>query len=344
MLGYFLISARLPGGEPARQMCERAIELGRVIEARGWDQHPERLHATPSAPETINARSARVYGYDFERLSFDSGYEPDSALPGAEEWRGYDANRRAQAWVLRHPGPPRPWLVCVHGYRMGEPWIDFSLFKPGLLHRKFGLNLLMPVLPLHGPRRIGRRSGDHYLDGDLLDLLFAQSQALWDLRRWLAWLLATEVDLAGGRAPQIGVYGVSLCGYNTGLLTGYEDGIDFGVALIPVMDFAEALWRVVPPAHRAYFEAHGLNEPRYRELLHPVSPLARPTRLGRYRRFVVAASADRIVPVAQPLLLARHWNVTPSWYQGSHLSIGRQAEPRAALEQAMQNAGWTPSA
>lgn len=334
ILGYFLISARLPGGDPARRMCERAIDLGRVLEARGWDDHPERLHLKPPVPEHLNVQSARIFGHDYERLSVDSLYVPDPVLPGAEEWASYLPNRRALAWVMRHPGPTRPWLVCIHGYRMGEPWLDFSLFNPGLLHHKFGLNLLMPVLPLHGPRRIGRRSGDQYLDGDLLDLLFAQSQALWDLRRWLAWLRATEQE------PQIGLYGVSLGGYNTGLLTGYERGIDFGVAAIPVVDFAEVLWRVVPPAHRAYFEAQGLNEARYRELLRPVSPLSRPTLLGRDRRFVVAASADRIVPVAQPLLLARHWAVAPSWYQGSHMSIGREHAPRAALELAMQNAGW----
>jgi hypothetical protein len=218
---------------------------------------------------------------------------------------------------------------------MGETWMDFGLFKPGLLHRKYGYNVLMPVLPLHGPRRVGRKSGDLYLDGDLLDLLFAQSQALWDLRRWLAWLRANE------DRPQIGVYGVSLGGYNTGLLTGYEKDLDFAVAGIPVIDFAQTLWRVIPPPHKRYFEARGLSEARYRELLRPVSPLTLGCKLPRDRRFVFAAAADRIVPVAQPAQLAAHWDVQTRWYQGSHMSIGNEHEPRATLEEAMRVAGWT---
>lgn len=340
VLGYFLLSARLPVGESARRMCERTLELGRVLDARDWIERPQAMHVTPPPPEQVTTETARVYGVNFEHLSVASGYQPDPALPGADDWNLHLPNRRAHAWMLRHPGPARPWLVCVHGYRMGEPWIDFPLFRPALLHQKFGLNLLMPVLPLHGPRRIGRLSGDQYLDGDLIDLLYAQSQALWDLRRWLAWLRATESELSVGSAPRIGVYGVSLGGYNTALLTGYEAGLDFAVAAIPVVDFADALWRLLPPAHRAYFGAQGLGESRYRELLRPISPLSLPTRLAPDRRFVVAATADRIVPVGQPLLLARHWEVTPSWYQGSHVSIGREHEPRAALELAMQRAGW----
>lgn len=334
MMGYFLIGARVPGGERARKMCDEAIALGHALDARGWNEYPEKLHRTPDAPDHVNAQNARSLGIDYERVSFESGFEPDESLPGASRWSAHYANRRATAWMLRHPGPTRPWVVCIHGYRMGLPWMDFGLFKPGLLHKKLGVNLLMPVLPLHGPRRIGRKSGDHYLDGDLLDLLFAQSQALWDLRRWLAWLRNNE------DRPQIGVYGVSLGGYNTGLLTGYESGLDFAIAGIPVIDFAETLWRVIPPPHREYFEARGLDEARYRELLRPVSPLTLPCRVARDRRFVFAANADRIVPVAQPAQLARHWEVDTRWYQGSHMSIGNEREPRATIEDAMRVSGW----
>lgn len=338
VMGYFLIVARVPGGGRAARMCDEAAELGQVLEDRGWLDDPGGLHLAPLAPDQVHSRPARCYGFDYERIGFESGFVPDPALPGAAAWSAQLPNRRAFAWMLRHPGPPRPWLMCIHGYRMGEPWIDFGLFKPGLLHRRLGLNLIMPILPLHGPRRVGRQSGDHYLDGDLLDLLFAQSQALWDLRRWLAWLRASQPR------PQIGVYGISLGGYNTGLLTGYESGIDFGVAAIPVTDFAETLWRVMPPPHRRYFEARGLTQERYRELLKPVSPLTRPTLLAPDRRFVIGASADRIVPVAQPALLARHWDVETQWYQGSHMSIAREREPGDALEEAIRRAGWEPGA
>lgn len=336
IMGYFLIGARVPGGRAAERMCDAALELNGVFESRGWFDDPRGLHPAPLAPDQVNARSERRLGLDYERLSFDSGFAPDPVLPGAAAWSHHHQNRRAVAWMFRHPGPPRPWLLCIHGYRMGLPLLDFRLFPPQVLHRRYGFNLLMPVLPLHGPRRVGLRSGDHYLDGDLLDLLFAQSQALWDLRRWIAWLRSEE-DRA-----RIGVCGVSLGGYNTGLLGGYESGLDFGVAWIPVVDLADALWRVIPPPHRRYFQARGLDEALYRRLLTPISPLSRPSLLAPDRRFVVAATADRIVPAAQPVLLARHWDVDTRWFQGSHMSVGHEREPREALREAARRAGWEP--
>lgn len=334
VMGFFLLSARVPGGQQAARMCEEAVALGQLIQQRGWDTHPETYHQTPVAPSQVNAQSARFQGVDYERISFESEFQPDPEIPGAAIWAQHHRNNRCNAWMLRHPGPPRPWLLCVHGYRMGELMTDFGMFNPRLLHRRMGLNLLMPTLPLHGPRKIGRLSGGHYLDGNLLELVLAQTQALWDLRRWLAWLRDIEDE------PQIGVYGVSLGGYNTGLLTGYDAGLSFGVAAIPVVDFAEVLWRVIPPLHRQYFESQGLSEPLYRELLKMVSPLTRPSLLPENGRHVVAASADRVVPAGHPAVLAKHWNVEPLWYQGAHLSVAYEFEPRMAPEQAIKNAGW----
>src|SRR5690348_4785709 len=153
----------------------------------------------------------------YERVSYPSAFMPDAELPGAGLWAQHQNNRQAVAWVMRHPGPPRPWLTCIHGYRMGEPWMDLLLFPPRWLHERLGLNLFMPVLPLHGPRRIGIRSGDQYLDGNPLDLLYAQAQALWDLRRGLAWLRSQEDK------PRVGVLGYSLGGYSASVLAQHDD-------------------------------------------------------------------------------------------------------------------------
>ncbi|MBI3172001.1 MAG: prolyl oligopeptidase family serine peptidase, partial [Hydrocarboniphaga effusa] len=267
-----------------------------------------------------------------------SGFVADPELPAAENWSKHHNNSQSIAWVLRHPGPPRPWLMCVHGYRMGEAWLDFMLFPPRWLHERLGLNLFIPVLPLHGPRRIGLRSGDHYLDGDPLDLLHAQTQALWDLRRALAWI-RTQED-----APRIGVMGYSMGGYNTALLVQYEDRLDFAIAGIPVIDYASALWRHIPSQYRDYFATHGLDLPRYRRLLHPVSPLARPPLLEREKLYIFAGVADRLVPPEQPLKLAAHWGVPIQWYQGAHLTFRGERVVSAHIEAAMQRANWPVSA
>lgn len=338
LLAYFVGFANIPGAEAIERIGKDAATLEALIEKRGWTDHPETLHPAPPAPDHVYVQQARIYGREYERLSYPSGFVADPELPAAENWGKHHNNHQSIAWVLRHAGPPRPWLLCVHGYRMGEAWLDFTLFPPRWLHERLGLNLFMPVLPLHGPRRIGLRSGDHYLDGDPLDLLHAQTQALWDLRRALAWIRSQE------DAPRIGVMGYSMGGYNTALLTQYERGLDFAIAGIPVVDYASALWRHIPSQYRDYFTAHGLDLPRYRRLLQPVSPLARPSLLERDQHYIFAGAADRVVLPEQALKLAAHWGVPIQWYQGGHLSFRGERVVRAHIEAAMQRANWPVSA
>ncbi|MFP5304722.1 MAG: alpha/beta hydrolase family protein [Gammaproteobacteria bacterium] len=334
LLGYFLCTARVPSGEDAGRMCDDAIRAEAVMRERGWDAEPERMLPRPAPPDETFIERARVWGFDHEVLRFDSGFMPPGELPGAERWLGYEDNRRCHVRLLRHPGPPRPWLLCLHGYRMGTAWLDLSLFSPAWLHQRLGLNLIQPVLPLHGPRRAGLRSGDQFLDGDLLDLLYAEMQALWDLRRTLAWLRTQE------ERPRIGVLGFSLGGYNAALLAAYESDLDFVVAGIPAVDFAATLWRFLPPLHLRYFASRGLDEAHYRRVLSVVSPLSRPPLVDRSRLHIFAAAGDRVVPPSQALTLSAHWQVVPTWYQGSHLSVRREPTTRAALAQALAGVGW----
>ncbi len=338
LLAYLAGTSRLPTADEIVRIGGDARRLEEVAGQRGWLEHPERLHAAPPAPERVYVQQARVYGWTYERVSYPSGFAPDPELPGADLWAQHQGNRQALGWVLRHPGPPRPWLVCVHGYRMGEAWLDFLLFPPRWLHERLGLNLFMPVLPLHGPRRVGLRSGDQYLDGNPLDLVHAQTQALWDLRRGLAWLRSQE------DGARIGLLGYSLGGYNAALLAQYDERLDFVVAGIPPSDLGAALWRHLPPSHREYFAAHGLDLERYRRLLKPVSPLARAPKVDRDRLYLFGGTADRLVLPDQTLALSKHWQVPVQWYQGAHLTFRSETVVRSHIEAAMQRAGWPVSA
>ena len=338
LLSYFVVSSHLPSADEIIRLGEDAKRLEDLARKRGWAERPETLHPAPPAPERVYVQQARVYGWTYERVSYPSGYVPDPELPGAEVWAQHQNNRQAVGWLLRHPGPPRPWLVCLHGYRMGEPWLDLMLFPPRWLHERLGLNVFMPIMPLHGPRRVGLRSGDQYLDGNPLDLLNAQVQALWDMRRALAWLRSQE------EKPRIGVLGYSLGGYNAALLAQYDDDLDFVIAGIPPSDWASTLWRHIPPAHRDYLAAHGLDLERYRQLLRPVSPLTLPPKLERERLYIFAGTADRLVLPDQSMALAKHWQVPIQWYQGAHLTFRHESVVSGHIEAAMQRAGWPVSA
>ena len=334
VLGYFVVSARMPNGALAERVVEDAQRLDALIQSRGWHQDPSPLHPPPSAPDQTWWEKGRTLGHDYDVLRFDSGFNPPDELPGAATWKTQRANQTCAVRIFKHPGPPRPWLMCVHGYRMGVPLLDLSLFSPSWLHHRLGLNLIQPILPLHGPRKTGARTGDHFLDGDPLDLLLAEMQSLWDLRRSLAWLCAQE------EKPRVGVLGYSLGGYNTALLAGYEAGLDFAIAAIPALDFPGLLWRHLPGEHLRYFSAGGFDLERYRRILAPVSPLSRPAAVDRERLMILGGTGDRLVPPSQPLLLAQHWGVPVQWYQGSHLSVRRERENSEIIKEALIRASW----
>jgi hypothetical protein len=334
VLGYFIASAKLPSGIEAERLCEQAQKLETDFRERGWDVDPTGFNPAPPPPEDVRINAQRDAGVDYELLSWDSGYAPDAELPVAAAYRDLPRNNRYAARVLRHPGVPRPWLLCIHGYRMGAPLLDFSLFNPQWLHHRLGFNLIQPILPLHGMRASGVRSGDQFLDGNPLDLVYAEAHCLWDLRRTLAWLRQQEEN------PRIGVYGLSLGGYNASLLASYDAGLDFVVAGIPVIDFASALYRFMPPSQLRYLAAKNMDEARYRTLLRVVSPLARPPLIAKEHLHIFAGTGDRIVLPHHPVQLARHWEVPINWFQGSHLSIRYEPMVAETLREAVLRADW----
>lgn len=336
LMGYFVGTARLPSGEAAAVACEQIDRVERVMQAAAWGQ-VDSFHAAPTAPETVDLTPAHAAGEAFESVEFASDYVPPVGLPGTPPWFTQPANGRCRLRVFRQPQPGRPWLLGLHGYRMGSDWLDLRLFRPGTLVHKLGYNLVLPTLPLHGARRVDRRSGDHFLDGDLMDLLFAQAQALWDLRRTVAWIRTQEPD------ARIGVLGYSLGGYNAALLAAHEPGLDFVVAGIPVADFAPVLWQHLPLSHQRYFAGRDLDEARYARLLEVVSPLARAPLLPVERLAIFAGSADRVVPPDQPLRLSRHWRVPINWYHGGHLTFRGESAVVETLRQVAEEAGWYPA-
>ena len=343
LLAYLSGTAHIPGGAAADRMCADLKSAAETLAARGQLENPAAYHRTPVAPREVRLRARRAAGHDFEELRFNSGYQPDLELPGAERHLSYKNNAEAAAWLFRRgaddAAPERPWLICIHGYRMGVHWQDFGLYRPAWLHERLRLNLMMPVLPLHGPRREGWRSGDAYLDHNFADMLHTHAQALWDIRRCIAWVRQQQPD------ARIGLLGFSLGGYTTALVAQYEAELDFAVACIPATDFASTLWRQVPPEHQRYYRERGVDEDFLRTVMAPVSPLSSPPLLSRDRCHIVAGVADRVVPPVEALKLAQHWQTPVHWYQGGHLSFRREPVVRETIENAMRAAGWAiPSA
>jgi dienelactone hydrolase len=315
--------------ERIRREIEQALALFRE---RGWLDDPASYHETPPPLDTPTLRRERAGRFEFEHLEFASGYEPRAEEPGRERWLLRHANRTAHAWVMRHSAPG-PWLVGIHGYEMGSARLDLAAFQANRLHHKHGLNVALPILPLHGPRKSGRRSGAGFLSGDFLDTVHAEAQAMWDIRRLLFWIRAQ------GGGP-IGVQGLSLGGYNTALLAALDGDLACAIAGIPATDFTRLLWLHGPPLQIPYAEHRGLVHADVRDVLSVVSPLALSPLVPKERRYIFAGLGDRLVPAEQVRDLWRRWERPRIvWYPGAHVTFRMHAAVERLLFDAFRESG-----
>jgi len=210
---------------------------------------------------------------------------------------------------------------------MGRRALDFAMFGARRLHRQFGVNVLLPVLPLHGPRAASG-SGGGFLGGDVLNTIHGMAQAMWDLRRILGWI-RSEGTLG------IGAYGVSLGGYAVSLLVTLED-LHCVVAGIPPSDFVGLGRDHSHPLIAALARYGGPPEDEVRTVHRVISPLAAPPRVPRANRYIFAGLADRMVPRKQVRDLWEHWErPRVAWYNGTHLSFVGEAEVAALLREAL---------
>lgn len=323
MLGYFVTTSRMPGPKRVPVIAGEVHEAVELMQKRGWLADPASYHVTPVAPVNFEIEQKTARGWDYQALRFRTAHIPDPQMPGRERWSGYEATHTVRARIFEHADGPRPWLMCIHGYRMGRPFLDFQLFSPRWLHYRLGFNLVMPLLPLHGHRKEGLRSGDGFFEGELLNLLHAEAQAVSDLRAIILWLREHR------EVPKLGVYGISLGGLNASLLACLEADIDSLVAGIPLVDPARVFELNAPTRLLRHFERQGVGVDMIRQLLTPISPLRMPCRVPAGNRAIIAGSQDRILPLEPILRLQEHWEGCPlHWYAGSHLSIRRESRVR----------------
>ena len=243
-------------------------------------------------------------------MSFDSGYTPHPGEPGAQRWRSYPGSRREYAMVLRH-SEPRPWLVCVHGTEMGRAGMDLTLFRAWHLHSDLGLNVVLPVLPMHGPRAKGLPRGAVFPGEDVMDDVHGTAQAVWDVRRILAWIRSQQPD------ARIGITGISLGGYIAALVASLDDDLTCAILGVPPSNLVDLLGRHSGlPADDPRRITIGLAQP----IGQMISPLSLQPRVQPQGRFIYAGVADRIVhPRQQVMGLWEHWGRPEvGWYHGGH--------------------------
>jgi dienelactone hydrolase len=312
------ILTELPHPQVLRRARAEAAEMAAFMADGGFHEDPVRYHRVPAPPDAERRSPARVYlgrsPTRYQTLAFSSGYEPHPGEPGGARWLLHPANHTVHAQLFEHAGGPRPWVVGVHGFGMGTPLVNFTVFQPERLHRELGWNVVMPSLPLHGRRGVGRFSGREVLAPDYLRIVHLLSQAVWDVRRVIAWIRAR-----GG--TEIALYGISLGAYVSALVCALEDDVAGVIAGIPAVDFPRLARDHEPRELRGYGADAQIDWEHVRAATHAVSPLAFPTRVPQGRRFIFAGTADRVSRPDQARALWRHWDRCEiHWFAGGHVA------------------------
>lgn len=327
MLGMRMFTPVGDAATPVRIDCE-VTEALEFYASRGWLSDPAGFFAAPPPLTDVISQPVTIRRQTMQMLNFDSGYEPHPGEPGRDRWLSYTANRREQALLLRH-SRPRPWVVCVHGALMGRGSVDLRLFRARHLHQTLGLNVLLPVMPLHGPRKI---KGAAWPGQDVLDDMHAAAQAVWDIRRLISWVRAQEPE------QKIGVNGMSLGGYVSSLVASVQDGLTCAVLGVPVADLLEVLGGngglpADDPRRQTLEKARPLGR--------MVSPLSLTPKVPMEGRFIYGGVADRLVnPRDQVLKLWEHWGRPEvHWYQGAHTGFFRSRPVQDFIDAALRQSG-----
>jgi len=320
--------------------ADRLVALEQVRSIYDRPEHytdPSTFFPEPGPIEPRVSRVRSIGGSDpgsVVDLTWPSQFEP--FCPEVRDiYLGHELNGTAAARLFLHAGRARPTAILVHGYRCGIFALEERLWPVQWLYER-GLDVALAVLPFHAVR--ARRGPPLFPSSDPRITNEGFRQTSLDLRG-----LARFFRDRGAEA--VGMMGMSLGGYTTGLMTTIDDSLDFAVPMIPcasIADVALMVGLLVGTPEEQALQHAGL------EAAHRVvSPLARPTRMSTDRILVIGAHADRITPIDHATRMAEHFGAPLETFHGGHLlqfgrgdafrAIGRMLErigiltPRTAM-------------
>jgi hypothetical protein len=193
-----------------------------------------------------------------------------------------------------------PTMILLHGWNAE---IGYRTLFPHLARRlnRAGINAAIFELPYHGQRKPRERDAiRNFLSGDLLHVVLALHQAIADARSLIAWLKAQ-------RQQPVGLWGISLGAWLTGMVACKDPALDLAVLMTPVvrmerviaeLDFCRPLRRHLQNAQP---RLEPLNLDEHSLLLPPENTL------------VVASEHDLFAPIATIEELCRRWRGPMLW-------------------------------
>lgn len=203
----------------------------------------------------------------------------------------------------------RPAVILLHGWNSETAYARQFPYLAWRLNRR-GVNVAMFELPFHGHRRpSGSAPINNFISHDLLCMIEATRQSLVDARTVASWLL-------GQGCPLVGVWGISLGAWLSGLLLCSDPVTSFGVLLTPVPNVEMAVRELDFCAPiRAALQSHSLDASRLNlAMLRPQIPVE--------DILIIEAQHDIFAPPEVVEALWNSWERPPIWrVSHGHISI-----------------------
>ena len=283
---------------------------------------PERFYRPVDAPapqHTSLKTLAPLPGGRRAHLQFRSHYETYDPTY-QKTYDVFSGNEWVHARLWIHDGPPRPTVICMHGWGGGTLWLEERIFSASALYRA-GMNVVVTLLPFHGKRHPHGTFGlNLFPSSDLRRTYEGFGQAVADVRAMMLWLMQQ------GIAERVGYLGYSLGGYVGALLASLENDLDFLVPIITPVSMADLLWELELDTHGVReAEEAGFDLAGFRGAFALHCPLTYKLKLPKSRVLLIGGRADHVVPPQQVTALWEHWGRPPiEWFAGGHyLHFGR---------------------
>ncbi|HMV73698.1 MAG TPA: alpha/beta hydrolase, partial [Microthrixaceae bacterium] len=192
-------------------------------------------------------------------------------------------------------------------------FMDLFAFRAAHLHEQLGVNVAAIVLPVHGARRPSRLSGEEFLGFEFMNSVHGLTQAVWDVRRLLSWVRRQD-------PTALGVFGVSLGGMVTGLVSAFEPDLDMALTGIPIVDFPGLIEHHAPRHLQMRSIEHNILNGTAQDVHKVVSPLAMAPVTRPESRAIFAGLGDRLATTDQARRLWEHWDEPETcWFAGNHV-------------------------
>lgn len=328
--------------------------LGRLVTGKAWHERDDlrfyrdlareadvrQTFPRPTASIRITARGARSRFHPrdgrVDIISLRSTYVP--ANPRMRDtWAGLPRNSHAYAQYWYHHDRPRPTVAIIHGFMASTYHVNSAFFAVPWLYRH-GYDVLLYTLPFHGGRqeRLSPFSGCGFFRHGIAGICESMYQAVHDFRLFVDYLEDRGVD-------RIGVTGISLGGYTTGLLAAVEDRLHFAVPNVPLVDMADIIgsWLPATQTLNLMLRIAGVPLEEVHEALDSHSPLTYRPVLPKDRLFVITGLGDRLAPPDQAERLWQHWgHPTLHWFPGNHILHVNRAAYLKRMRRFMRTTGF----